>query len=200
MSNTKSTHRRRSAPPVRRASWGKRQIGPNAPPEGTVSPYAGLPTLEEFKAFFSSIRGKSTPVVLEEARSLHPSEKHIALTFSLAEGGVRAMIVMDLTAAVVIGGGIRRRSTADIRHCLETRTVPEEVMKALRYMGRRMADMVSSTDGIRLYFQDVTEASTRLPKGLSEYFEQAPLRMGFQLDLGPFGTGHMRLVLDDQAE
>jgi len=24
--------------------------------------------------------------------------------------------------------------------------------------------------------------------------------MGFQLDLGPFGTGHMRLVLDDQAE
>ena len=195
MTNSKSAHRRRNAPPVRRVSWGQRQLTPNKPANGVDEVLEGLPTLEEFQAFFSILRGKSTPVVPTVSRPLLPTGRYIALTFSPTEGGLGGVIVMDVSVAAILGGRIRRLRTGEIKSCLESQTLNEEMTKALRYVGRRLNDMVSSTEGPRLYFNALTGPFSRLPEDLQQYAEVAERRLQLALDFGPLGTGCVRIML-----
>ena len=195
MSNSKHVHRKRTAPPLRRAAWGKRQLAPNSPENGSEDPLGGLPTLEEFKAFFSILRGKTTPVTPIVAQPLSPTDRYIALTFAPTDGGLGGVIVMDLSVAAILGGRIRRLRTGEIKDCVEAQVLNEEMMKALRYVGRRLNDMVSSTRGPRLYFKDLTGPFSRLPDDLEKYAELSTRRLQLSLDFGPFGTGCVRIML-----
>ena len=162
---------------------------------GPSDPLQGLPTLEEFKAFFSILRGKSTPVVPTVSEPLVSTARYIALTFAPTEGGLSGVIVMDLSVAAILGGRIRRLRTGEIKECLEAQTLNDEMMKALRYVGRRLNDMVSSTQGPRLYFKDLTGPFSRLPEDLQQYAEVSERRLQLALDFGPFGTGCVRIML-----
>ena len=192
MAKTKFPQRSRNAPPVRRASWGKRQLVGNSPEE---NPLTGLPTFEEFRAFISTIRGRSTQVKVGPLEPIETLPCPVAMTFHDANGVLGGLIVVDITTIAVLGGVLRRLRSSDIRAGIETLTVHDEMMKAWRYIGLRMADMVSSTNGPRLYFGEISTPEHAVPGELVDYYANGDIQMGFNLDLKPFGVGYIGLIL-----
>ena len=195
MSKTKFSQRRENAVPVRRSSWGNRQLRPNASNQETPEHLAGLPTLEEFGAFFSSVRGVPTVVAQSSVGPILDKQPLLGIRFCDAEQKLGCVVLVDLISINAIGGSIRRFRTSDIRHKLEMRVIDDETLKAWRYVGHRLADMVSSTHGPRLYFDDLTEPMDILSAPLRSYFERAHFRMSFTLGLKPFGEGHLGVAM-----
>jgi hypothetical protein len=195
MTKTKFSQRRENTAPVRRASWGKLQLRSNTSDNAYPEHLDGMPMLEEFGAFFSSLRGVPTVVTQIHQATMPDLQPILGLRFCDAAANLGCIVWADLIAVAALGGGIRRFRSSDIRFKIETRTIDDEMLKAWRYVGHRLADMVSSTQGPRLYFQDITDPKQTPSASMRTLFEKADFRMRFNLDLQPFGEGHLGVAL-----
>ena len=196
MSRFQNAQRRRGVPPVRRASVGTRSIFCLAPEGESDADLEDLPTLDEMQSFFCGVLGRSLTMGVAPPPPADPDASIVLLSYINVDGEIGGVLGMNLVAASVFAGAVRRRRPSAIRRALELERLDDDQVLAVRYLGRRMVHLVSRRYGPRMAFHEVWQTADGLCPAGVEFYQEADFRTGFLFGLNSMGMGRLGLAIN----